>query len=216
MKFYLFTSIQFLFWVLLSGCTSSRITIESIPTKSNVRAIQNNGSSRVIGQTPIEISASDLFGPNDTFIRIVIEQPGMYRESVMIPRSTLPADHKISVSLKELEKIEIEKVAKLICDNGANSAAGTDNNKLATGVATIQTLLAKRDFQTAEARTSALINSYPFVAVLHALLGNSKYLNKDYPGALKAYKKSMELEPENSEMKIMVQRLEKLVGNTDN
>lgn len=215
MQVYIYLIIQILLGSLINGCASSNITIESIPTNSTVRVVQNNGSSRILGETPIEVSVSELFGPNESFIRVVVDKPGMYRESVMIPRSTLPTSHLISVSLKELEKIEIEKVAKLICKADTTTAIATDNNKLATGVATIQTLIAKRDYARAEIQTSVLLTSYPYVGVLHALLGNAKYLNKDYNGALKSYKRSMELEPENSDIKIMVQKLEKLVGGAD-
>lgn len=200
----------------LTSCIPGMLSIKSTPDKAEVHSVSSNGTSRVLGTTPLEIQIEDIFGPNDQSARLVIQKPGMYRESIVIPKSALPANHDIQVKLTKLEKIEIEKIVGKECSSQEQyqcpSVEKADFSKLARGVATIQSLIAAKGYKDAEMQVNSLITSYPYVAVLHTLLGNSRYLARDFKGAHTAYTRALELDPQNVETRNILSKLQKLVA----
>lgn len=200
----------------LAGCTSGRVSINSVPEKSEVVVVNSSGKQRSLGTTPIVVEAATLFQPGDNSTKLIVQKTGMYRESIVIPRSVLKNHHQISVTLSELEKVEIEKIIGEDCKKHSENFGNTrgDFSKLAQGVANIQSLLVKKDYATAESQLTALIATYPFVSVLHALLGNSRFLQRDYAAAGNAYKRALELDPDNIETKNILNRIASFTGNS--
>lgn len=197
------------------GCVPGKVTVRSIPDNSEVVVVNSSGEKKVLGTTPLEVKTSDLFRTDDYSTKLIVQKPGMYRESLVIPRNILTSDHQIQVTLSELEKVEIEKIVGEECKGKVDISANTrgDFSKLAQGVANVQSLLVKKEYGNAETQLSSLIATYPYVAVLHTLLGNSRFLQRDYTDAAKAYTRSLELDPDNIETKNILTKIASFTGS---
>ena len=208
----------FFVWLMttcVTSCATGTLSVTSEPAGSTVTVSSATGAKRTIGETPLNIPIDEVFGPNDKSTRLVIEKPGMYRESVVMARSILPTRHSIRVNLTKIETVEIEKLVNEQCQKRqemeCNSVEPGAFAKLARGVAGVQSLIAQKQYKEAELKLMTLLNEFPNVPVLHTLMGNSKYLAKDFRGALASYSKSLKMDPDNVDTKNLVSKLEQMV-----
>ena len=73
-------------------------------------------------------------------------------------------------------------------------------------------LIPQQFVQVFNRQVNSMITDYPYVAVLHTLLGNTRYLAKDFRQAYAAYTRALELDPENLETRKMVKKLDQMVA----
>lgn len=187
------------FVTFLCGCVSGGVRIESEPSGADVYVGSKGESIRKVGQTPLLFSDEQFsaFGP---YVHMTVGREGYQRESVILPKSTLPVDATVFMTLKENE-------LPATC-----AATGESIEKIARGIAESQRYLQGRDLENAERIVVNLISQYPGVSVLHDLLGNIYYLQKNLEGALSSYRKSSELHPSNPETRRMINKLEGITG----
>jgi tetratricopeptide (TPR) repeat protein len=123
---------------------------------------------------------------------------------VMIPRSTLGTEARLSLTLQETK-------LPATC-----SQADQIMNDLAQGVARAQYLIFKKDYEEAKSTLASLSNKYSTVAALDALLGNIYYLQKDLTTALTYYQRAQRLQPEDAETNRMIKRINEIHGKDNN
>jgi tetratricopeptide (TPR) repeat protein len=132
------------------------------------------------------------------------EEPGLYEqdlhlqvssdsyipEHILVPRSKISTNSSLFVRLRY-----------------SYEDLNASMNELAKNIATIQWLISKKDLFEAQRRAELNANKFSQISISWDLLGNTFYLQKNLVKALEAYKKSAELDPQNSETQKMIQHL---------
>lgn len=196
---------------LLSACVSGEMRISAVPDGSDVFVISPSGNEQRIGATPINVAAQNLFRGSDV-VRVSIRKEGYLSQSIYIPRTSIPSKGELSVTLVAnpdvpgMQQNDIEGIAN--CENISQA----NINKISRAVASVQTLIMRREYQTAEIRLANLISEHPYVSVLYDLQGNVHYLQKRYTQALDSYETSLKLQPDSVETTFMVKRLREITG----
>jgi tetratricopeptide (TPR) repeat protein len=80
--------------------------------------------------------------------------------------------------------------------------------RLAKNLTRSSNLINKKRYVEAEQILVETVRDFPHVSVGYDLLGNVSYLQRDFRAALNYYRKSFQLNPENSETKLMIDKLE--------
>ncbi|HYX35867.1 MAG TPA: tetratricopeptide repeat protein [Oligoflexus sp.] len=206
---------------LVPSCATGRLQLSSIPEDSTVQLMSKRGDIKSLGKTPLTMDMQGLFLNDSDFAYVRVEKDGYISQSFVIPRTTLPSTHEISVSLEQKpivkapEPIPPLPVTPVAVEMDKCSQLSKENmTRLSKGVAVAQSLILKRDFEVARVRVASLIADFPYISVLHDLQGNIYYLQKNYADAVAAYEKSLELEPENMETAFIVKRLRTQLGRS--
>jgi len=206
---------------LIQSCATGQLQLSSIPEDSSVQLISNRGEIKSLGKTPVSMNMQQLFLNASDFAFIRVEKDGYHSQSFVIPRTALPSNHEISVSLEQKAEAKVAPVAEVVpptpvaveLDKCAQLSK-ENMTRLSKGVAVVQSLILKRDVEVAKVRLSNLIADFPYISVLYDLQGNIYYLQKNYSEAVLAYEKSLELEPENMETAFIVKKLRAQLGRT--
>lgn len=174
-------------FILLTACSSrSSIKIRSVPEGASVSAVDSDGSTRLIGKTPVE--------SDESLQALLIEKEGYEPARVFVGR--LQSQH-YEYTVKLDQRTEDPKMADL----------KTRYERLAKNIAKANNLINNKRYAEADALLSNLTSEYPYVSVGHDLLGNVSYLQKDFKRAIGHYQKSLELNPENIETRQVLDRL---------
>lgn len=214
-----------LIWLLLvsmlTACATGNMQLSSIPEGSNVVLISGRGEIKSLGKTPLKMTMQKLFSNASNFANLRVEKDGFYSQSFIIPRTSLPTNHEINVSLEEKPLVKAPDAQPLPSTPVTPVAVEMDKcsqlskeslTKLSKGVAVVQSIILKRDFEIAKVRLAGLIADFPYISVLYDLQGNIFYLQKNYNEAVNAYEKSLELEPDNMETAFIVKKLRTQLG----
>ncbi len=173
--------------VALSSCSSPRsLKVRSIPEGASVSIIENDGSARPLGVTPLESSES--------MQALAIEKDGFEKAHLFIGR------------FENQNYDYVIRLQKKADDPKANDSR-TKQERVALIIARANNLISTRRFGEAESILTNLTPDFPFVSVIYDLLGNVNYLQKDFRAALGYYEKSLELNPDNEDTKQVIQRL---------
>lgn len=194
------TMMFFCLGLSLGGCVSSSLRVDTFPPGADVYIKSDNKPPRKVGQSPVEINATDLAMTSDSFV-VSLEKPGFKTENIYFASKALPYKGEISTNLKE-----------------EFAGAGTLNiqtsmEEIARGVAQVQNFLRGKDYDQALNTLSQLISKYPSIATLYGLEGNIYYLQKNIDRALTSYQKANKLAA-NPETDRMIDRLEELRGRS--
>ncbi len=189
-----------IFIVVLAGCATGRVSIQSQPPDAEVFVSDGQGAPVSIGKTPLYVDIRTLERNSGEEVQIWVKKEGFHPESVLLPGSMLARDVSLSAKLEESKMPES-------CSNQVASL-----QKVASGVARIQVLLNTKRYEQVEPQLLALIAEHPNVSVLYDLLGNLYYLQKDLDRALAAYEQAHKLNPENPETNMMVHRIKSIRG----
>lgn len=211
-------------WLFLAGaCATGTLQLSSIPDAGTVSLLSSRGEIKNLGTTPLTIEMPQLFSSGSAFAFIRVDKEGYFSQSFIIPRNSLPTVHQISTNLEakpEIKPPESEKPAPTpespvaIDLEKCTSLSKDGMTKLGKGIAIVQSLILKRDWEVAKVRLAGLLSEFNYISVLYDLQGNIYYLQKNYAEALGSYEKSMELDPENIDTTIMVRRLRAQLGRS--
>ncbi len=197
--------------------------LTSIPEGSNVQLISNRGEIKSLGKTPLNMPTDQMFINAANFANVRVEKDGYFSQSFIIPRSSIPNNHEISVSLEQKPEVKTEPApAQTVMQppptpvavemDKCSQLSKESLTKLSKGVAVVQSIILKREFEIAKVRLSGLIADFPYISVLYDLQGNIYYLQKNYNDAVLSYEKSLELEPDNMETAFIVKKLRVQLG----
>lgn len=184
-------SVLFLVFFLQSCSSNPSIKLKSYPDGAKVSAVQDDGSTQVIGVTPLESSGS--------MQSLIIEKEGFESARIFVGR--LQTQH-YEYMVKLTPRAEDPKMNDL----------KSRYEKLAKSVAKANHLINQKRYSEAESLLTNLTNDYPNVSVGYDLLGNISYLQKDFRRAINHYQRSLELNPENSETKQVLDRLRSMIN----
>lgn len=183
MKFYLITAVI----LATASCSSpSSLKLKSVPEGANVSALEGDGSTRLIGKTPIET--------NESMQTLVIEKDGFETSRIFVGRLH-SENYEYSVKLQA--KSEDPKMTDI----------KARHERLAKSIAKANNLINTKRYAEADSLLVNLTSEYPYVSVGYDLLGNISYLQRDFKRAINYYQKSLALNPENVETKQVLDRL---------
>lgn len=185
--------------ILLGGCASSGIRVESQPDAADVHFVRLGAPPIVLGKTPLSVDASSLRDAEGG-AHLMVTKEGFLPESILVPHTGVPASTRMNFALKQV-------VTPKQCEQADESL-----NEIARGVAETQSQTSKKNFADAERTLQGLISRYPKVSVLYDLKGNLHYLQKDLTRALEAYQRSIEIRPGNYETLRMIEKLGGIKG----
>jgi tetratricopeptide (TPR) repeat protein len=172
---------------MVTSCASEPlIKLKSVPDGANVSAVDSDGSTRMIGKTPLETSES-MRG-------LVIEKEGFESSHIFVGR--VNREH-YEYTVQLTPKAEDPKITDV----------KSRHERLAKSIAKAHNLINNKRYGEADSLLVNLTNDYPYVSVGYDLLGNISYLQKDFKRAIGFYKKSLQLNPENIETKQVLDRL---------
>jgi len=127
-----------------------------------------------------------------------ISKEGYETQHIFIAQDNTQESYNISVKLKmkneDLKGLEMK----------------SRQEKLAKNLTRASHLITKKRYADAEQILIETTREFPYISVGHDLLGNVSYLQRDFRAALNHYKRSFQLNPENTETKLMIDKLESM------
>jgi tetratricopeptide (TPR) repeat protein len=177
------------------SCASYDLKVNSEPKGAKV-FIKSEKEMTEVGVTPLVVPPEHK---NRNVFQIVISKEGYHPQTVVIEKRTVSAEADVFASLDKIAPIEVQL---------SDPKVRGEMQKVSRQVASIQSELIKRNYDSAEGMAKDLLNEYPHFAVGWSLLGNAHYLRNRQGDALEAYKKALEYDPENIETKNLVESMD--------
>ena len=181
-------------FLFLVGCaTTSVVRVQSFPEGAEVALVSKEGGVRPIGKTPLMVPPQSLEdGRLNSFI---ITKDGFKDHHILLGRDKTQENYDISVNL------QAQSDDPKVLDSRARQ------ERLAKLVLQGHNLTSSKRYSEAERVLETVILDYPHISAGFDLLGNLAYLKKDLKMALKHYERSLQINPENSETRAMVERI---------
>jgi tetratricopeptide (TPR) repeat protein len=192
------------FVICMMGCQTSKVEIRSNPVGAQVE-IYNPKTNvyEVAGNTPFEISESALQIPlsilSSNLVTIRISQEGFIPEQILLEKSGRP-QIKIHANLIPTEVKEIVKIAD---DNNNHEIVNTTAQKLNE----LQELIAANKIDDGLRIIGDMLQQYPLSYYLWDIKGSLLLSKGDNARARKSYEKSIELNPNNLDTKILLKKI---------
>ena len=185
---------------VLNGCsTPSTIKMQSNPSEADVEVIDATGTATNIGKTPLSANESDVYKSSNRYTQVKIKKNGYVDQEMVLMKSTFGSDVSINVQLKKDENMQ---------NIGEQSIT---QEKVASAIARANGLIQTKQYAEAESVLLNFIEQFPSVSVGYDYLGNINYLQKRYAKALKHYNKAISLNPQNTERRVIVERIQTLI-----
>jgi tetratricopeptide (TPR) repeat protein len=189
-----------LLFFLNSCSTISKVKINSSPDKAEVKVTTNDGETKSLGTTPLELNGKDIYSSASRMSVIHISKDGFESQNVFIAQESSLESYNINIKLRT--KSEDVK----------NQDIKSRQEKLAKNIAMSNNLINKKRYDEAERVLTSVTQDFPYVSVSYDLLGNIAYLKRDFRAAINYYEKSYQLNPENSETKTMIDKLKRMIN----
>lgn len=197
----LLNSLFFMLLMMLISCsTTSRVRITSSPDKAEVKVTTNDGETKSLGVTPLELSGPDVYANASRMSVLHVSKEGYESQNVFIAQEAGLESYNINIKLKT--KSEDLK----------NQDLKARQEKLAKNIAVSNNLINKKKYEEAERVLINLTQDYPYVSVSFDLLGNIAYMKRDFRAALNYYERSYQVNPENAETKSMIDKLKQMTN----
>jgi tetratricopeptide (TPR) repeat protein len=189
-----------LLMILISCSTVSRVKITSSPDKAEVKVTTNDGETKSLGVTPLELNGRDVYANASRMSVLQVSKEGYEAQNVFIAQEAGLESYNINIKLKN--KSEDLK----------NQDLKARQEKLAKNIAVSNNFINKKKYDEAERVLMNLTQDYPYVSVSYDLLGNIAYMRRDFRAALNYYEKSYQVNPENAETKTMIDKLKMMTN----
>jgi TolA-binding protein len=171
----------------------------SVPNEADISVVDSNGIATSLGKTPLTSNEGDVYKGSNRYTQVKIKKEGFLDQEVVLMKSTFGSDTVVNVQLKKDETVQ---------NIGEQSIT---QEKVASSIARANGLIQSKQYIEAEAVMANFIEQFPSVSVGYDYLGNINYLQKKYAKALKYYNRALSLNPQNSERRIIVERIQSLV-----
>jgi hypothetical protein len=189
---------------LFSACatTGPRVEVKSTPEGAEVAIVRPNGSGTIpIGKTPLSLSPDQFPDLGAKLVTLQIRKDGYQLENIVLPDGATSGLAQMNFTLRDSN-----------VSPTTGKAFEATQNELARGIAQIHRQVSKKNFDDAIRTLDALLARHPRIATLYDLLGGIHYLRKDSSRALDAFKRSLELDPNNAETSRLVEKLQAFQG----
>lgn len=189
--------------VMLFGCSSpSTVKFLSTPEDAVVSMVEDNGTAVVLGKTPLQSSEVDVYKGSGRHSQILIKKENYKAHEIVLMRPPSGGSETI---------VNVQLVRDEVNQNAADQTVTQE--KIANAIARANGMIQSKQYSEAEAVLSNFVEQYPSVSVGYDYLGNLNYLQKRFAKALKYYKKALALNPQNTERKNIVEKLESITKN---
>lgn len=172
---------------------SKNIRIETTPSMASITTLSSDGQIRTLGQSPLEISESELF-QNNNMVYLQATLNGFKENSLYIPKTERLKEMNITLRLKELPLLESKKNDQV--------------NNLLSEIAKAQAMIFQKKYAAAQSLLEKLVSTHPDIAVIRDLLGNALYLSGKNKEALDIYLKAEAIDPNNGTRKLIINKLQ--------
>lgn len=172
---------------------SKNIRIETTPSMASITTLSADGQIRTLGQSPLEISESELF-QNNNMVYLQATLNGFKENSLYIPKTERLKEMNITLRLKELPLFESKKNDQV--------------NNLLSEIAKAQAMIFQKKYAAAQSLLENLVGTHPDIAVIRDLLGNALYLSGKNKEALDIYLKAEAIDPNNGTRKLIINKLQ--------
>ncbi len=198
--------LKFLILTITTMCLAScagglfsapKIEVLSDPEGAEVTIVGGAGEQKV-GKTPFFITGDHLDREDGGAIHINVSKTGFLKEQIFIDSRWF--GKKGSVKVKLIPEANWEEAYQ---DENAYKYL----NDVASASAEIQAITVKGDLAKAEQMARSLITRYPRLSAGWNLLGNIHYMQRRVSDAIAAYRKSLDINPENKEVRQVLERL---------
>lgn len=192
-------SIFFISLMLLTACSSqpAKVKIASVPDGAVITSHTSAGS-KILGKTPVEIESSSLPGEG-RFNSLTLTKEGHEEHHLLLARDRGTENYDINITLKTQG------------DDPKVMDARARQEKLAKLLLQAHSMTAAKKYPDADRVLGTLQQEYPNVSAVHDLMGNLAYMQRDLKTALKHYERSLQINAENAETKLMVDRLKGMI-----
>lgn len=188
--------------ISLMGCsTQSTVQFKSAPEEAVVSIIDSNGTASTIGKTPLTINEGDVYRGNNRYSQIQIKKDNYKSQEIVLVKSTMGSETVVNVLLTKED----------VNQNGIEQSANQE--KIANTIARANGMIQSKQYSEAEAVMSNFVELYPNISVGYDYLGNLNYLQKKYSKALRYYKRALAINPQNTDRRNIVEKLELIVKN---
>jgi hypothetical protein len=192
----------------LISCASTVVNVTSIPDGADVSIVTNSGEPKNIGKTPFILDFSQHSLQSEKSIQILVSKESFFHHSILLPKTLSPATHDLLVRLTEVPKPTNELGSPDSCPKVDYEITP----RVARAVAEVQSFIAQRNFEGAVLKLTTMISQYPNIGILYDLLGNVYFLQRNLSESLRAYEKSLLIDPNNVEASRMIRRVKELMG----
>ena len=172
---------------------SKNIRIETTPSMASITTLSADGQIRTLGQSPLEISESEVF-QNNNMVYLQATLNGFKENSLYIPKTERLKEMNITLRLKELPLFESKKNDQV--------------NNLLSEIAKAQAMIFQKKYAAAQSLLENLVGTQPDIAVIRDLLGNALYLSGKNKEALDIYLKAEAIDPNNGTRKLIINKLQ--------
>lgn len=182
------------------GCATSSLRVNSAPEGAEVSLISRDRTPVKVGKTPLDIDSRNFPELFQDSMQVEVTKEGFSPLSVVVPKLPVGGVGRINLNL---QTAELPKV----CQNQSEST-----NVLAKGIADAASLVSRKRLDEASRLLEDLSSKFGTVPVIHDLLGNVYFLQKNLDRALESYRRSNRLNPNNIDTLRMIERIEKVQG----
>ncbi len=188
-------NLVFIFGILIQSCTTApRVSVTSLPEGAVVSMKGPDGSNRILGKTPLDLSSREL-GGSQRLSALEISAEGYQQQQILLARDRGSENYEINVHLKK------------VAEDAKNVDVRARQEKLARSIAQASNLISNKRFEEARSLLNNITLEYPQVSVGYDLMGSLSFLQKDLKSALNFYEKALTINPESVDTRQMVNRL---------
>lgn len=192
--------IYLLIIVLMTSCsTPTVVKFQSTPNEAEVSLIDTNGMATVLGKTPFSSTELEVFKNSNRYSQVRIKKDGFLDNEIVLMKSTFGSEIAVNVQLKKDETVQ---------NIGEQSIT---QEKVASSIARANGLIQSKNFIEAETVMTNFVEQFPSVSVGYDYLGNINFLQKKYAKALKNYTRANSINPQNTERKVIIEKIQKIV-----
>lgn len=185
--------------LILSCSTATVVKFQSSPSDAEVSLIDTAGVTNVIGKTPLSSTEFDVFKNSNRHAQVRIKKEGFLDNEIILMKSTFGSEISVNVQLKKDETVQ---------NIGEQSIT---QEKVASSIARANGLIQSKNLIEAESVMVNFVEQFPSVSVGFDYLGNIYFLQKKYAKALKNYSRANSINPQSSERKIIIEKIQKIV-----
>ena len=183
----------FVLFTFFSCSSGGTLNVKTIPSEASVKLIEMDGEIRELGKSPVTIPINTIF-PKSKFIQLIIEGKEHLPERVVLTKPLVETDINLSLDLKKKNVV-------------VNSDKALE--KATVKVAEAYREITKGEYREAERLLITLRDEFPNLSIVYDFLGNISYIERKYNKAKVYYQKANEINPNNFERKVILNKLNK-------